>query len=97
MAKINLHVILNDFRYESRVLKETKSIVDSGLIEKIVVAGLWEHGLKELEEIDNKRIVWRIRLKTRNLPKDLFSQIIKYIEWTGKIFFRFRKRGDYAH
>lgn len=91
MANINLHVILNDFKYESRVLKETKSIVDSGLIDRIVIAGLWGPGGKELEEIDHKRGVWRVPLKTRTLPKDLFSQIIKYIEWTGKIFLRFRK------
>jgi glycosyltransferase involved in cell wall biosynthesis len=91
MANVNLHVFLSDFKHESRVLRETKSIVDSGLIDKIFIAGLWERGVKELEGIDNKRAVWRIPLKTRNLPKDLFSQIIKYIEWAGKIFFRFRK------
>ncbi len=91
MENMNLHVILTDFRYESRVLKETKSIVDSGLIDRIVIAGLWEHGVKELEEIDHKRAVWRVPLKTRTFPKHLFSQIIKYIEWGGKIFIRFRK------
>jgi glycosyltransferase involved in cell wall biosynthesis len=91
MRDVNLHIILNDFKYESRVLKETKSIAGSGLIEKLFIAGLWERGVKELEEIDDKRVVWRIPLKTRNLPKDFFSQMIKYIEWAGKILLRFRK------
>jgi glycosyltransferase involved in cell wall biosynthesis len=91
MANVNLHVFLSDFKHESRVLRETKTIVDSGLINKIFIAGLWERGVKELEEIDDKRVVWRIPLKTRNLPRDLLNQTIKYLEWTGKIFFRFRK------
>lgn len=91
MVNVNLHVFLSDLRHQSRLLKETKSIVDSGLIEKIFIAGLWETGIKDFEDIDDKRVAWRIPLKTRNLPKDLFSQIIKYIEWTGKIFLRFRK------
>lgn len=91
MPTMNLHVFLNDFKYESRVLKETKSIAASGLIEKIFVVALWERGVKELEEIDDKRVVWRIPLKTRNLPKDIFSQMIKYVEWVGRIFLRFRK------
>jgi len=91
MVDVNLHVFLSDLKHESRVLRETKSIVDSGLIDKIFITGLWERGFKEVEEIDDKRVVLRIPLKTRNLPTNLFSQIIKYIEWTGNIFLRFRK------
>ena len=32
MLKANLHVFLSDFKHESRVLRETKSIVNSGLM-----------------------------------------------------------------
>jgi glycosyltransferase involved in cell wall biosynthesis len=90
MVSVNLHVFLSNFKHESRVLRETKSIVESGLIDKIFIAGLWEPDVKELEEIDDKRVVWRIPLKTRNLRKDLLSQMIKYMEWVGKISLRFR-------
>jgi glycosyltransferase involved in cell wall biosynthesis len=91
MLKVNLHVFLSDFKHESRVLRETKSIVVSGLIKKLFIAGLWERGVKELEEIDDNRVVWRIRLRTRNLPKDLFHQFIKYAEWVIRIVVKFRK------
>jgi len=91
MLKVNLHVFLSDFKHESRVLRETKSIVESGLVKKLFIAGLWERGVKELEDIDDERVVWRIALRTRNLPKDLFNQFIKYAEWVIRIVIKFRK------
>jgi glycosyltransferase involved in cell wall biosynthesis len=91
MLKVNLHVFLSDFKHESRVLRETKGIAESGLFGKIVIAALWDSSVKEVEEIENNRVIWRVRLKTRILSKDLLTQVMKYIEWIGNIFFRFRK------
>lgn len=87
---VNLHVVLNNFINDSRVLKETKSIA-SKYFDKIYIAALWEDGVDENELLDSKREVWRIRLISRWLPKNLFFQVFKYFEWIMKIYIRFRK------
>ncbi|MDN3511637.1 MAG: glycosyltransferase [Candidatus Jettenia sp.] len=90
MKKINLHIVLNNFINDSRVLKETKSIAKSHLFDKVYIAALLDKGVTEHEIIDAKREIWRVPLKTRKFPKDIFSQTIKYIEWMLKIFFRYK-------
>lgn len=87
---VNLHVVLNNFINDSRVLKETKSIA-SNYFNKICIVALWEDGVNENELLDDKREVWRIRLISRGLPKNLFFQVFKYFEWIIKIYIRFRK------
>ena len=67
----NLHIYPSNFRYESRILKETKSLADSGLFEKIFIAAIWEKGLKVHEELDSKRELWRIPLKMSKLHPHL--------------------------
>jgi len=86
----NLHVVLNNFRFDGRVLKETKSIADN-YFDKIYIAALWEDGVDEKEILDAKREIWRVRLRSRKLPKDMFFQTLKYIEWIVKIYFRYKE------
>lgn len=81
----------SNFKYESRILKETKSLIDSGLVDRIFIAAIWESGLREHEQLDSKREVWRVPLKTRHLPNGRFWKVLKIIEWMIKIFIRFRK------
>jgi len=87
---VNLHVALNNFKCDSRILKETKSIA-CNFFDKIYIAALWENGVEEKEVLDKKREVWRVRLKSRELPKDIFFQTLKYIEWMARIYFRYKK------
>jgi glycosyltransferase involved in cell wall biosynthesis len=91
MGNIGLHIYLSNFQHESRIQKETKSLVESGLFDKIFIGALWEEGLKEHEQLDAQREVWRVRLKTATFPENTFCKIIKYIEWMFKLFFRFKK------
>jgi len=91
MNKIGLHLYLSNFQHESRIQKETQSLVESGLFDKIFIGALWEEGFKEHEILDPKREVWRVRLKTASLPESTLCKIFKYIEWMLKVFFRFRK------
>jgi len=81
----NLHIILNSFRYESRILKETASLMRSGLVRHVYIAALHEDGLKEHEEIDNRRTVWRARLNTRKWPRVFIVQLIKYLEFCVRV------------
>lgn len=87
----NLHISLTDFRNESRVLKETKSLVSSGRVDYVYIAALMEEGSLEREQLDDKREVNRFGLSSRRLPKFLAAQLIKYIEFTFRLLFHYRK------
>jgi glycosyltransferase involved in cell wall biosynthesis len=90
-AAINLHVVLNNFQNDSRVLRETQSIFDTGMFDEINIAAFWEKGLKEYEHIGNKRVVWRVPLRSRKLRKNIITQLMQYLEWMIKIIVRFKK------
>lgn len=76
----NIHITLTPFKNETRVVKETSSLISSGFIGKILIVALHEKGLKEFESIDSSRSVWRINLKSRSWSRNLLMQIIKYFE-----------------
>ncbi len=81
----NLHIVLNAFRHESRVLKETHSLVQCGLVEQVFIAALFESGLQEYENIDASRTVWRVKLRSRDWSKNFFAQLLKYIEFCWRV------------
>jgi len=89
---INLHVKPAHFiGMETRILKETKSIADTGLFSKIYIASWWTEGHSDHQLLDSKREVWRFHLKTMDLPEGFLWKIIKTIEWGIRVFLRFRK------
>jgi glycosyltransferase involved in cell wall biosynthesis len=90
-AAINLHLVLNNFQNDSRVLRETQSIFDTGMFDEINIAAFWEKGLEEHEHIGNKRVVWRVPLRSRKLRKNIITQLMQYLEWMIKIIVRFKK------
>lgn len=83
MVKI-LNIVRNSVIHDSRVLKETGSILNRFPEKELVIAGFHEPGLA-LQEMIGARRVRRWRLTTRSLPKDLCSQMIKYIEWRHRL------------
>ena len=97
MPVINLHVSLTPFRNESRVLKESESLAAAGLVDKVCIVALHEDGLRETEQIDAARDVVRVRLSTRSLPKNLFSQLIKYAEFGWQVLKIAKARGSTIH
>ena len=72
---------MNSFRYGSRILKETATLVRSGLARHVYIAGIHEEGLREHEEIDDGREIWRARLRTRKWSRRLPVQLLKYLEF----------------
>lgn len=77
---VNLHIVRNEVVYDSRVLKETRELQESGLFQAIVIAGFEKQGLQESEDIDGRHL-WRVPIMSRTLPKDPLSQAIKFLEW----------------
>ena len=88
---INLHITLHSFLNASRVLKETESLVQSGLVKKIIIVALYENGLQEYEKIGYHRTVWRVKLESRNMPKLFIFQALKYFEFCLRVFFFSKK------
>lgn len=85
----NLHIYPSPFRNETRILKETGSLVAAACFDRIFIAAMWQEGLKEREPIDNHREVFRIKLGTRRLPTSL-GKVVRHLEWGIRVFLRFR-------
>lgn len=86
-------IVINNFKNDSRVLKENISLQKEGY--KVKVVALHEEGLKEFDDIQNIP-VHRIKLKSRNWSKHKIVQIVKYLEFlyrTIKIY----KKSDILH
>lgn len=91
----NLHITLTEFRNESRVIKETASLVSLGLFDKVRVVALGADDLPERGMVSDGVDVVRIRLKTRNLPKNILFQAIKLAEFFIQVIFQaYRFRPD---
>jgi glycosyltransferase involved in cell wall biosynthesis len=83
---------MTNVKNESRLFKETKTIVQNDIADNIFIAGLWKEGLKVEEVLDTNRTVYRVQLKSRNLPKNLFVQLFKYMEFTFHLLLKYRKK-----
>ena len=81
----NIHLVMNSFRPDKRVLKEALALADAGIFNKIIIIALKSQGFPESETVNNTVTVWRVPLRTKILPSKLFFQTIKYFEWQVKI------------
>jgi glycosyltransferase involved in cell wall biosynthesis len=79
--KINLHLTLTRFEFESRVLKETESILKHNIYDRVRILALGDYEIKSRQRLGPKRFLHRLRLSTRALPKDIISQSIKFLEF----------------
>ncbi len=86
-------IVLNNFKNDSRVLKEAISLQNAGF--DVQVVALHEAGLKEFETIKNIP-VYRIKLKSRNWSKNKAVQLLKYLEFLYKVSKEF-KDADIVH
>lgn len=77
----NLHISLTEFRNESRVLKETASLLEHGRVQSVAIAALHAEGLADRETLGQRRELYRLRLKSRSLPALLPLQILKFAEF----------------
>lgn len=92
MKKI-VSIVLNNFKNDSRVLKENISLIRNNYDVKVVA--LYDDLLEEFELIQTIP-VHRIKLKTRTWSKHKIIQIIKYFEFIYK-FVKLYKNNDIFH
>jgi glycosyltransferase involved in cell wall biosynthesis len=68
MISCLFHISLTPFLFESRVLKEIKTISNFSLFNRIYVIALHHEGLSKIERIGSDAILIRIELKFRRIP-----------------------------
>lgn len=88
----NLHISLTEFRNESRVLKQTSSILKHRIAEKVYVAALHSDGLNLSDAYSEELHIHRFKLVSRVLPKLFFVQALKYFEFCIRIYLFFKSK-----
>lgn len=82
------NLVLNNFINDSRVLKASKTLLNSGY--DVCVVALHDTALKEHEMISGVS-VHRIKLVSRAWSKHRLIQVLKLFEFIGRFVFRYRK------
>lgn len=82
------NLVLNNFLNDSRVLKTSNTLLDSGY--GVCVVALHDAGLKENETIRGVP-VHRIKLVSRAWSKHKLIQVFKILEFIGRVVLRYRK------
>ncbi|MCT7405745.1 glycosyltransferase family 4 protein [Aliarcobacter cryaerophilus] len=88
----NLHISLTEMRNESRVLKETNSILNHNIASKVYIASLHADDLEEEKLYNDNIILNRFKLSSRKFSKNLFFQVLKYFEFLYRITFFYKKK-----
>lgn len=78
----NIHISMTEFTNASRVLKQTRSLVDNNIFDKIDIIALGNDQLPKHEKVSDEISIHRIKLISKPLPKHLLFQLIKYLEFT---------------
>lgn len=81
----NLHIYPSTFVNQSRMLKETRSLAESGLVDNIFVGAIWESGLEEHQVMDQHRRVWRVPLRAKVIPVSMVAKLAGMLEWGCKL------------
>ncbi|PIF03444.1 MAG: glycosyl transferase family 1 [Arcobacter sp.] len=92
MKKV-ISIVLNNFKNDSRVLKENISLQKAGYDVKVVA--LHEEPLQEFDEVQ-KVPVHRVKLKSRSWSKNKIVQVFKYIEFIYRVIKQY-KNNDIFH
>lgn len=87
--KFNLHIYPTPFVFESRILRETNSLIKMKLVDKVHIVSTWNNNLSESEQIDPSRCVRRLKF---NLPFDKNYRISKVLNY---IFFYYYVLKEY--
>lgn len=88
MSSIVVSLVLNNFKNDSRVLREAHTVAEMGYVVKIVA--LHEPDLLEYENCENYT-VHRIKLWSKHWGKSRLVQLFKYIEFLIRVVLQYRK------
>lgn len=81
----HVHVALNWVNHSSRMLKETCSLIEAGLAEKIYLVGKWEPSIPEAEDLGDGREIVRLKPWSGRLPKNSIFGFLVQVEMTIRL------------
>jgi glycosyltransferase involved in cell wall biosynthesis len=88
-------IVVNNFIHDARVYKEAKTLAQAG--HEVTVFAMKSAHTAAHEQLDGFSVE-RIHLQTRQWPKWLFVQILKYLEFVLRVVARVRRqRPDVVH
>jgi glycosyltransferase involved in cell wall biosynthesis len=87
----NLHIYPSYFTHESRILKETNSLAQTGFFDRIYIGALWKRSLSRTENLDAIRRVERLSFLSSYLPNTFPWKILRLFEWELRVYLKFRK------
>ena len=76
MARTNVHIQSSVFQHASRIIKGTRSIVDTGLVDRIIILASYQDGFPREEHLDAERTVIRLPLFFSKFRKNLLTEMI---------------------
>lgn len=79
----NVHVYPTACRHETRLLKEVRSISESGLFRCVLIVAVKEDDLAERETLGNGRELWRVPLAFGRTG--VLSRTLSHLEWNLRI------------
>ena len=87
---VNVHIYQSPFQHESRILRITKTISDEKYFSRILIIAAYLEGQKEVEPIDSRRTIHRIK----TLVNPLMGSALRFlflIEWGIRIVLKLQK------
>jgi glycosyltransferase involved in cell wall biosynthesis len=87
----HVHVAMNWVNHSTRMLKQTASILEAGLAEKIYLVGKWEPSVPESEDLGDGREIVRLKPWSGRLPKNSLFGLLVQIELTIRLLVFCRK------
>ncbi|WP_315919375.1 glycosyltransferase [Mesorhizobium sp. SP-1A] len=83
----NLHISFTSFRNESRLLKETTSLLAADTIQSVSIACLHEAGLQKFEKLISGQKVYRFPLASRRIPRSYLTYFLIYFEFFVRVIY----------
>lgn len=85
MSGRNLHVYPAAMRHETRILKGTRSIAETGRFERVLIAARERPSRAGRESLGPAREVWRLPVRSRH-------KLLRHLEWLARVYLAFRRQ-----
>lgn len=93
-----VHIFISPFKAESRVIKQMYSLKDACEESIVSFIGIKDEDVAPYEIYAGKFQIFREEIKSRPLPRLLFFQTLKYIEWVWRAYYRLKRlKPDIIH
>lgn len=87
--KLNLHIYPNNIKSETRIFKQTDSIIRLTSIDKIIIIGIGDNILPKWQDLDEHRKIRRMNLFMSRFRKSKIVDSLKVLEFYFKIIIYF--------